>query len=469
MTSRDIGLTPGSARPASAGPGALHGDPPTQAGERRVARFPVADDTCCTSDASRPAGLQGIHDVRPRVPVVVLDRRGYGLYRGQDGRGFVPASHYAVRLVTDITKIDQAKGPELELVVGVPGNEGEAYAEAARFLYSFGGRPAAKLVTVAEQLLLPAAMLREELGVTGPSVSETMLFRDKVLMKQHLRAAGIRVPDSAAFSEAAAHTLFRAHPVLIVKPRLGVGAENIFVLRSAPDLAAFTASHQREAAELEAEFEVEEYINGTMYHVDSVVQKGKVIAATAGRYLDDVASYKTVNLCWSVAVPDGPLLDEILDFNQRVVSCYQEFTGVTHHEIFVTSQGCCHCEIAARAGGGGITACFESRTGVNLRQVAVQAQLHDSVPLSIEVAPHLTGWAVIHAGPGVLREPIKAPDKPWVVEARTLAQPGSLLEAPDSCSEGVAVVSVRGNNEAEVANRLTEAVKTTSIKVSADE
>lgn len=431
--------------------------------------LPPGSAGCCTADASRMAGLPGSRDARPRVPVVVLDRRGYGLYRDQHGRGFVPASDYAVRLVTDIARIDQARGPELELVVGVPGHASAAYAEAARFLHSFGGRPAARLVTVAEQLLLPAAMLREELGVTGPSVSETMPFRDKVVMKQRLRAAGIRVPDFAAFSEAAARALFGAHPVLIVKPRLGTGAENIFVLRSAADLTAFTASRQGEAAELEAEFEVEEFINGMMYHVDSVVREGKVIAATAGRYLDDVASYKTVNLCWGVALPDGPLLDEILDFNQRVVSCYPEFTGVTHHEVFVTSQGCCHCEIAARAGGGGISACFESRTGVNLREVAVQAQLHGSVPPSIEVAPHLTGTAVIHAGPGVLREPIKLPDQPWVVEARSFAQPGSLLQAPDSCSEGVAVVSVRADTEAEVTSRLREAVKATSIKVSAQE
>lgn len=396
-----------------------------------------------------------------RVPVVVLDRRGYGLYRDHSGQCFLPASGYGVRLVTDIAKMEQAKGPELELVVGVHGNDGEAYAEAARFLYAFGGQPASRLVTVAEQLLLPAAALREELGVKGSSAAETMLFRDKVLMKQHLRAAGMRVPDFAAFSETAAHTLFRAHPVLVAKPRLGVGAESIFVLRSPADLTAFTASHHAELAE----FEVEEFINGALHHVDSVVQKGKVIAATAGRYLDEVASYRAVQRCWGAAVPEGPLLNELLDFNQRVVSCYPEFTGVTHHEIFVTGSGCCHLEIAARAGGGGIPACFWSRTGVNLRQAAVQAQLQDTVPASIEIAPHLTGWAVIHAGPGILREPIKVPGKPWVIEARALAQPGSMLEAPESCSEGVAVVSVRGDTEAEVTSRLTEAVETTAVNI----
>lgn len=401
----------------------------------------------------------------PRVPVVVLDRDGYALYHDHHGQSFMPASHYAVRLVTELTKIEQAKGPELESVVGVKRNDVEAYAAAARYLYSPGGRPAARLFSIAERLLLTAAMLREELGIAGPSVSGTMLFRDKILMKQHLRAAGIRVPDFAAFSEAAARTLLQAHRALVAKPRLGVGGDDVFVLRSAADVAAFTAAHPAKLAE----FEIEEYIDGSFFHVDSVVRDGKVVAATAGRYLDEVASYRDVQRCWSVAVPDGPQLDELLDFNQRVVSCYQGFTGVTHHEIFVASDGCCHCEIAGRVGGGGVAASFWSRTGVNLRQVAVQAQLQGPAPTSIEVARHLTGWVVIHAGPGVLREPIKIPDKPWVVEARILAQPGSWLPVPTGCSEGVAVVSVRGSTEDEVISRLEEVVEATTPRVSADD
>jgi hypothetical protein len=400
-----------------------------------------------------------------RVPVIVLDSRGYAFYQDHHGQSFLPASRYAVRLVTDISKVDQSRAPELQAVVAVRGDDGkngDAYAQAARFLYSFGGQPATRLAATTERLMLPAASLREELGLAGQAVSQAVLFRDKVLMKQHLRAAGFRVPDFAAFSEAVARRLLRAHPALVVKPRSGAASESVFVVRGAADLAAFTGSH---AGSLEA-FEVEEHIDGTLFHIDSVVRDGKIVAATAGCYLDETSCYRTLEPCRSVAVPDGPLLDELLDFNQGVISCYQGFTGVTHHEVFVTGDGCCLCEIAARAGGGGVAAGFWSRTGVNLHQVAVQAQTQDSVPSAIEVARHLTGWVLIHAGPGILLEPIVVPDEPWVVEARILARPGSPLSAPTSCNNCVAVVTVRGDTEAEVASRLAEVVAAATPRVS---
>ena len=218
---------------------------------------------------------------RPRLPVIVLDSRGYAFYRDHRGRSFLPADRYTVRLVTDIAKVGQAQAAELEAVVGVEGDDGRnvgAYLRAARFLHSSGGRPAARLVAVTERLMLPAARLRQELGLPGgPAVRQTILFRDKVLMKEHLRAAGIRVPDFAPFSEAAAGALLRAHPAAVAKPRAGAATENVFIMRSAADVAAFAAAH---AGNL-GEFEAEEHIDGPMFHVDSVVRDGKVVAATA--------------------------------------------------------------------------------------------------------------------------------------------------------------------------------------------
>jgi ATP-grasp domain-containing protein len=404
-------------------------------------------------------------DARSRMPVIVLDYHGYDFYRDLQGRHFLPADRYAVRLVTDISKIDQAKAPGLDAVVGVQGDAGyghDAYAHAVRFLYSLGGQPAARLVAIGERLLLAAATLREELGLPGPPVAETTRLRDKVAMKQHLSAAGIRVPDFAPFSEAAARALLRAHPALVIKPRLGAGTKGLAIVRDPAELAALTAS----LAVNPDDFEVEEYIDGPLFHVDSVVREGKVVAATAGRYLDETSCYAASRPCRSVAVADGPLLDELLDFNQRVISCYQRFTGVTHHEMFVTSDGCCLCEIAARAGGAGVSAGFWSRTGVDLGRVVVQAQTQDRVPAAIEMARHLTGWVLIHGGPGMLLDPIVIPDEPWVVDARVRAQPGDVLPGPAYCGDYVALATVRGDTEAEVSSRLDEVVKAAAPKVS---
>lgn len=54
-----------------------------------------------------------------------------------------------------------------------------------------------RIVSLSEYELLDAARLRESLGVQGPTVREVQLVRDKVLMKQAVEDAGIRVPRFA--------------------------------------------------------------------------------------------------------------------------------------------------------------------------------------------------------------------------------------------------------------------------------
>lgn len=402
-------------------------------------------------------------DLNARLQVILLDSNGYAFYRDPRGTNILTVDRYSVLLVTDIAKVNQATGAGLEAVVGIRGDD-QARASAVRFLHSLGKTDAVRLATVSERLLLPAAQLREELGVLGPTVAETLPFRDKILMKQRLQTAGVRVPEFAEFSEESVRRLGRSYPAVVAKPRLGAGAEDIFVLHSTADLDGFLASHSTDAPA----FEAEEYVCGPVFHVDSVVREGNVVAATAGRYLDDTTAYKSLAPCRDVAVPDGTLLDELLGFNQRVIACYPWFTGVTHHEMFRADDGVCFCEIAARAGGGGVAAGFWSRTGTNLHQLVLQSQTLEPVPGDIKVAGHLTGWVMIYAGPGVLRAPIQAPDAPWVIEARIFAQPGDRLGDPRSCGEGIALVSVSGIDEAEVIDRLTSVVEWCAPDVSPD-
>ena len=109
--------------------------------------------------------------------------------------------------------------------------------------------------------------------------------------------------------------------------------------------------------------------------------------------------------------------------------------------------------------GGGVIAGFLSRTGVNLDEAAVQAQLTGSVPAPAAVADHLTGWAVLYSAAGILAEPIQVPAQPWVIEAQILAQVGELLPAPVNCNSAVAIISVRGDTEADVTGRLAEVIR----------
>jgi hypothetical protein len=390
-----------------------------------------------------------------RLPVVVVDRIGYASYRDTDGRAFLPADRFEVRLVTGLDKLAEASGAELSAVVAVSRSDHETFLDAARLLYRAGGRPAGRITAITERYLLPVAVLREELGLPGMTVAQTLRFRDKVTMKEHLRGTGIRIPDFARYSPPAARELLGRYPAIVAKPRLGAGAAEVSVLRSVAELERF---EQLRAGRLE-DFDVEEFIAGRVFHIDSVVDRGRVVAATAADSIDDTTSFATKQYCRGVAVPSGPLLDQLLAFNASVIAAHPDYLGVTHHEVFVSPDGLCFCEIAARAGGGGVLAGFRSRTGVNLDEVALSAHLLDEVPQRIEIADHLTGYALLYAGPGRVLAMPAAPVEDWVLEVQLIASPGEVLEPPADWGDAVAVVSVRGDTEAQVRHRLDELIE----------
>jgi biotin carboxylase len=390
-----------------------------------------------------------------RTPIILLDNLGYGLYKDSGQRPFLHADRYDVRLVTDLAKIAEANGSELESVVGVTLSDEQSLQEAVEFQYRAGGRPAAGIVAISESLLLPAARLREEFALPGPTVADTLRFRDKIIMKERLSGNGIRVPEFAQFSVAAAHQLLRRHARLIVKPRLGAGSIGVSALCDYNDVVEFADANEGWLDE----FEVEEFIDGPLYHVDSVVERGRVVAATAGQSVDSTTSFKDLRPYRDIGLGEGATLRSLLEFNQAVLAGFPDFTGVTHHEIFLSGGEPVFCEIAARAGGGGVVAGFRSRTDVDLHDVALRALVTGRVPASLRVAGHLTGYVLIYAGDGVLRKPFVPLAEPWVVEAKVNAQVGERLSRAGNWADWVAMVLVRGDTEEMVAARLDEVVE----------
>jgi hypothetical protein len=389
-------------------------------------------------------------DPRAPLPVVVVDRVGWSFYRDLDGRPFLPATDFEVRLVTGRDTLAEASGDELAAVVAVPRKDHRTFADAARLLYRSGSRPAARIAAITERYLLPVAELREELGLPGMTVAQTLRFRDKVIMKEHLRGKGIRLPDFAAYTPEDARRLLAAHSTVVAKPRLGAGSAEVSVLRSEADIERF---EQLRAGRLD-EFEVEEFVAGRVFHVDSVVDRGRVIAATASDAIDDNRSFETQSFFRDIAVPPGQLLDDLLAFNASVIAAHPDFLGVTHHEMFVSPDGVCFCEIAARAGGGGVLAGFRDRTGCNLDEVVLQSHLLGRVRQHLEVAEHLTGYFILYGGPGRVVAIPPVPPEDWVVEAQLVAQPGQLLDPPADWGDAVAVVTVRGETQAQIRERL---------------
>ena len=125
-----------------------------------------------------------------------------------------------------------------------------------------------------EPYMLLAARLREELGLPGLTVEQTVPFRDKELMKQRLDAAGLRTPghvstDTVAGVWAAAERL--GFP-LIVKPVDGAGASDTYRADSAADLDAILPMVRHVPR-----VSVEEFIDGEEFTYDTICAGGQIL------------------------------------------------------------------------------------------------------------------------------------------------------------------------------------------------
>ena len=101
--------------------------------------------------------------------------------------------------------------------------------------------PVQRLLAVLEQLQVPLAQVRGQLGIPGMGVVTAGNFRDKAQMKTVLRAAGVpcarhRLARSA--TDAADFARLAGFP-LVVKPPAGAGAKSTFRLDDQGDLAAW--------------------------------------------------------------------------------------------------------------------------------------------------------------------------------------------------------------------------------------
>ncbi|MFF8288718.1 hypothetical protein ACF068_05720 [Streptomyces sp. NPDC016309] len=387
--------------------------------------------------------------------VLVLDHIGYRYYRDTDGRPFLPADRNRVRLVTDIRKVDQAHGDELAAITGVPRGDEALLDAAARFHHTTAGNALDGVVAISEGLLLAAARLRDRLGVPGPTERQVLRYRDKVTMKEHLRDHGVRVPDFAPFTEPDARRLLRRHGRVVVKPRRGESSAGITFLDDEDALHRLLATAPPDPAG----YEVEERVGGDLFHIDSVVRDGVPLAATAGRSVQETTSYRRLEAFRDVAVGPGRTLDRLLRFNRDVLACYPDFSGVTHLEVFLDADEVCFCEIGGRPGGGGIIPGFQSRTGVNLDEMTIRAQLGDTVPEPPPPAAHLTGYALVYAPAGRLTADLTPPAADWIIDTQLRFRVGDVMPRPAGWNQAAAIVTVRGASEAEVESRLDQVIE----------
>lgn len=269
---------------------------------------------------------------------------------------------------------------------------------AARRVRDVTGKPDAVLA-LSEFDLLTAGRVREDLGVPGPDTEATLAFRDKVRMKSVLTGAGIRVPHYQVVSTVDEVAGFaREHGAVFAKPRAGAASIGCVSLPAGADVPAALAARGLTDQDL-ADYEVEEFLPGPIWHVDGLLRTGQVVFGLASRYVGTCYDFSLGAPLGSVVRRDAAAA-EALDFAALCLGKLGLPDGAFHLELIQHPAGWAFLEVGGRVGGGEIPFVVRDVYGVDL--------VGDWIRLALGQAPRTLPEhpSAEHAGFLMLPEPV---------------------------------------------------------------
>ena len=236
-------------------------------------------------------------------------------------------------------------------------------------------QPVDHIVGLDEFDVLPSARAREYMQIfDGMSRSHALRFRDKLTMRSVASANGILCPEFIGVfnSEAVNEYLDRVPAPWIVKPRTEVSAFGIRKCDTKEQVwGVLNELENRETwRDHPSKFQIERFVEGSVYHIDSVVKDGKVIAA-------GVSEYGTTP--FNVAHGGGVFTSSIMDYkskkrkeleklNKKLLKALDHRQGVSHAEFLKSDEDgeFYLVEVACRVGGAYIANVLEHACGFNL-------------------------------------------------------------------------------------------------------
>lgn len=312
------------------------------------------------------------------------------------------------------------------------------------------------IIAKSECDLLRAGKLRDQFQLKGQSYEQALAFRDKVVMKSYLEKNQIAVPRHKRLLNQTDAILFSQEYgfPLVLKPVDGAGSLNTFVLHNEEDLKALPADL------FSKNMEIEEFIEGEMYHIDGIVLENQVRFIYPSRYVTSCLGYRdNQSTGGHVLSPNNPLCARLITFVKKVLAALPTPAFTTFHaEVFHTkNDNLVFCEIASRTGGGRIARSLQVSFDIDLDKLWIQSQvkIRDWQNQSFQNVPNvLSGWILIPPQKGTLVGYPEDALPEWVVEYQQFGALGKKYDAPQKSSDCIASFVVVGGNEQEVTERL---------------
>jgi biotin carboxylase len=233
-----------------------------------------------------------------------------------------------------------------------------------------------------EPYMVLAARLREELGLPGLTVAQTLPFRDKEQMKQLLDGACLRTPWHAE-ARTVAQVWAAAERVgypLIVKPIDGAGSADTYRADSAAELDAILPSLRHVSR-----VSVEEFVEAEEFTYDTICADGRILVENICQYHPRPLLTKMHEWVSPVTMAlrdlDDPALQRGRELGANVIDTLGFRDGFTHMEWYRKADGeVVFGEIGARPPGARTVDVMNYATDADLFSAWAHAVTHGSIP-----------------------------------------------------------------------------------------
>lgn len=213
-----------------------------------------------------------------------------------------------------------------------------------------------------------AAAIREHARIPGMGATTAAYYRDKLAMRTSAQGDGFLVPEFCRvlnYDELRDYMGAVPAPWLL-KPRTQASALGIRRMNNAEEVWRALD----ELGDQQSRYLLERFVPGEIYHVDAIVNEGRVVFQVAHQYGTPPMAVMHEGGVFTTRTVDRRSREwaELTELNARLAPSMGLQRGVTHAEyIRAQADGRFYfLEIAARVGGAFIAELVEAATGVNL-------------------------------------------------------------------------------------------------------
>jgi len=234
--------------------------------------------------------------------------------------------------------------------------------------YTARSQPIDRIVALDEFDMENVSALREHLRIPGMGLTTVRYFRDKLAMRARARQTEILAPEFVHVlnHDSLREFMSRVSGPWLLKPRSQASGIGMKKIHKPEELWPWLD----QLGDQQSFYLLEQFVPGSVYHVDSVISENEVVFAEAHGYgappLE--TSHQGGVFTTSTLPRDAEEARALQKINRDLIESLGLVRGVTHAEFLKAHADAkfYFLEIAARVGGAYIADVIEAATGVNL-------------------------------------------------------------------------------------------------------